>query len=153
MASNLNSNEAFFLVVPGGEASFYWIGEGASEDEANYAKKLADILAPSAPAKGGFKEGEETEEFWAGLGGRTEYSSIKAMGIAPGFEPRLFHCSTSQGYFHMKELYNFVQSDLNNNDVMVLDVYSTVFIWIGRNSNKAERNNAIKKVEKYIEGI
>lgn len=153
MAKNLNSNEAFFVVAKGGDAAFYWLGEGASEDESNYAKKLADILAPGASVKTGFKEGEESEEFWAALGGKTTYSSIKEMGIAPGFEARLFHCSTSQGYFHMKEIYNFSQVDLNNNDVMVLDAYSTIFMWIGRNSNNTERKNVVAKVEKYVNSL
>ena len=153
LAKNLNSNEAFFVVAKGGDAAFYWIGEGASEDEKNYAMKLADILAPDAAAKTGFKEGEETEEFWTALGGKTTYSSLKEMGIAPGFEPRLFHCSTSQGYFHMKEIYNFQQIDLNNNDIMVLDAYSTMFCWIGRNSNATERNNVVAKVEKYVAAL
>jgi hypothetical protein len=56
---------------------------------------LADVLAPDASVKTGFKEGEETEEFWTALGGKTEYLSTKELGIAPGFESRLFHCSTS----------------------------------------------------------
>ena len=62
VAKNLNSNDAFFVVAKGGDAAYYWIGEGASEDEAAYAKKLADILAPGASVKTGFKEGEETDE-------------------------------------------------------------------------------------------
>jgi len=153
LCEKLNSNEAFFVVAKGGEACYYWIGEGASEDEAAYAQKLGAILCPGASQNTGFKEGEETDDFWASLGGKTTYSSIKEMGIAPGFEPRLFHCSNCQGYFHMKEIYNFQQTDLNNNDVMVLDVYSTIYIWVGRNSNEVERKNVIKKVEKYVENI
>lgn len=31
----------------------------------------------------------------------------------------------------MKEVYNFSQFDLNVNDVMVLDAYSTIFMWMG----------------------
>lgn len=112
---------------------------------------MGAILAPGAAVNTGFKEGEETQEFWDSLGGKTEYSSIKNMGIAPGFEPRLFHCSNSQGYFHMKEIYNFNQEDLNNNDIMVLDVFSTVYIWVGRKSNDKERKNALKKVESYVQ--
>ena len=107
MASKLNSNDAFFCIAQGGDAAFAWIGEGASEEEAAYAKNLGSILAPGASVNISFKEGEETEEFWAALGGKTEYSSIKSMGVCPGFEPRLFHCSTVQGYLHMKEIFNF----------------------------------------------
>lgn len=60
MCSKLNSNEAFFTVAKGGDACFYWIGEGASPDEADYAKKMGSILAPGAAVNTGFKEGEET---------------------------------------------------------------------------------------------
>mmetsp|Transcript_35945 Transcript_35945/g.55229 ORF Transcript_35945/g.55229 Transcript_35945/m.55229 type:complete len:212 (+) Transcript_35945:1909-2544(+) len=75
------------------------------------------------------------------------------MGIAIGFEPRLFHCSNCQGYFHMKEIYNYSQTDLNNNDVMVLDVYSTMYLWIGRHSNATEKKNVRAKVQKYVDNL
>jgi len=48
------------------------------------------MLAPGAALNTSFKEGEETDEFWTALGGKTEYSSLKSMGVCPGFEPRLF---------------------------------------------------------------
>ena len=50
----------------------------------------------------------------------------------------------------MKEVPNFTQMDLNIYDVMVLDVYSTVFIWVGPKSSKAERENSASKVDEYI---
>jgi len=51
------------------------------------------------------KEGEETDEFWASLGGKEEYSKIKEqMGAVAGFEPRLFNISNSTGYTYMKEV-------------------------------------------------
>jgi len=36
---------------------------------------------------------------------------------------------------------------------MVLDAYKTVFMWIGRNANNAEKKNASKKVQQYIDGL
>ena len=45
--------------------------------------------------------GNESEEFWGALGGKTEYSSVKDTGVALGFEPRLFHASNKQGYFYV----------------------------------------------------
>jgi len=38
----------------------------------------------------------------------------------------------------MKEIYNFLQDDLNNHDVMVLDCFSTVYMWVGLKANKTE---------------
>jgi hypothetical protein len=35
----------------------------------------------------------------------------------------------------MREVYNFCQEDLMNNDVMILDVYNTIYLWLGINSS------------------
>jgi len=47
-AVNLNSNEAFFVVSAGGDACFSWVGEGATEDEANYANRMCEICCPDS---------------------------------------------------------------------------------------------------------
>ena len=103
----LNSNESFVVVEKGGNSVWWWGGEGATPEETAYAKTLGATIAPGAANNSGFAEGSETEEFWTALGGKTAYASIKEMGIAPGFEPRLFHISNSMGYTHMKEVNNF----------------------------------------------
>jgi len=36
-----------------------------------------------------------------------EYSNTKEMGVASGFEARLFHASNNHGYFHVEEIPNF----------------------------------------------
>jgi len=46
----------------------------------------------------------------------------------------------------MKEVPNYAQDDLNNNEVMVLDAYRTIYVWVGMNSNKFERQGAHTKV-------
>jgi len=53
----------------------------------------------------------------------------------------------------MKEIPAFAQEDLLNDDVMVLDAYSVVYIWIGNRSNKFEKKGAYNKVEKYLESV
>ena len=75
------------------------------------------------------KEHEETDEFWAALGGKTEYPNTKSMGFAPGFQPRLFEVSNSSGYSYMNPVNDYLQEDLSNNDVMVLDCFRHVYIW------------------------
>ena len=95
------------------------------------------------------KEHEEPEDFWTAIGGKTEYSSIKNMGIAPGFEPRLYTVTNSSGFMYMKEVPNFTQMDLNIYDVMVLDVYNTIYVWVGGKATKAEKTNSFKKVDEF----
>lgn len=57
VSSNLNSNDAFILVTPGG--SFQWVGVGASDTEKQGAQQLSDILGVSASE---LSEGGETGE-------------------------------------------------------------------------------------------
>ena len=53
----------------------------------------------------------------------------------------------------MKEVYNFSQEDLNMSDVMVLDAYSSIFMWMGQKANKAasikEINSNEMDINKY----
>lgn len=56
-SSQLNSNDAFILVTPGG--SFLWVGVGASDTEKQGAQQLCDILGVSASE---LSEGGETGE-------------------------------------------------------------------------------------------
>lgn len=53
------------------------------------------------------------------------------------------------GYSTFTEVHNFVQDDLCNFDVMVLDAYSTIWIWTGNRSNKFEQKGALNKVDMY----
>lgn len=57
VASNLNSNDAFILVTPGG--TFQWVGVGASSTEKHGAQLLCDVLGVSASE---LPEGGETGE-------------------------------------------------------------------------------------------
>ena len=40
-----------------------------------------------------------------------------------------------------------------NDDIMLLDAYSTIYMWIGNRSNKFERRGATKTAAKYIESV
>lgn len=127
------------------------MGEGANEAEQKLGKQLIENSFPGANVKLEFKEGEEPAEFWDSFeGGRTEYSNSKDTGIAMGFEPRLFHASNAQGFFHVEEIPNYSQDDMMNDDIMLLDAYLTIYVWIGNCSNRFEKNGAYKTANRYI---
>lgn len=40
-----------------------------------------------------------------------------------------------------------------NDDIMLLDAYTTIYVWIGNGSNKFERNGAYKTANRYISSV
>lgn len=78
-ASQLNSNDAFVLVTPGG--SFLWVGAGASDGEKQGAQQLCDILGVSASemSEGGESGKEE---------GRRAVSRCSFCFLKPGLSSR-----------------------------------------------------------------
>ena len=40
-----------------------------------------------------------------------------------------------------------------NDDIMLLDAYTTIYVWIGNGSNKFERNGAFKTATRYITSV
>lgn len=49
-----------------------------------------------------------------------------------------------------EEIINFSQIDLVEDDVMLLDVGHTIFLWYGKDSNKDEREGAIRMGHEYL---
>ena len=58
------------------------------------------------------------------------------------FPPRLFHCSNATGRFEVEEIHNFTQDDLETDDIMMLDTYEQVLVWVGKESNQKEKKDA-----------
>jgi hypothetical protein len=95
-------------------------------------------------------EGSEPEEFWHALGGRQSYPSSRAPDAPPAFAPRLFYCSDASGEFTVEEVLNFTQDDLDQDDAFLLDCWSAVFVWVGRNANANERMRAVEVAQGYV---
>ena len=47
-------------------------------------------------------------------------------------------------------MFNFIQDDLDEDDVMMLDTWSQIFIWIGDNANKEEKEQAAVIAYEYL---
>uniref|UniRef100_A0A669AXE1 Gelsolin n=1 Tax=Oreochromis niloticus TaxID=8128 RepID=A0A669AXE1_ORENI len=144
-ASNLNSNDAFILVTPGG--SFLWVGVGASDTEKQGAQQLCDILGVSV------SEGISPASFWEALGGKTEYrTSTRLKDKMDAHPPRLFACSNKTGNFIIEEVPGEItQDDLATDDVMILDTWEQVFVWIGNEAQEEEKTEAMASAVRYIE--
>ncbi|XP_005802408.1 adseverin-like [Xiphophorus maculatus] len=145
-ASNLNTNDVFVLKSPKG--LFVWRGVGASEEEMNAAKHVVGFLGGS-PSN--VSEGKEPADFWSTLGGKKEYQTSKSLQSTDR-PPRLFGCSNKTGRLIVEEVPgDFTQSDLATDDVMILDAWDQLFLWVGNEANAEERSGAPKIAKDYVD--
>lgn len=147
-ASSLNSNDAFLLKHD--KKGFVWVGLGANDDEVEAAKHGAGKLGAKVNAE--LKEGKESAEFWKILGGKKNYAnSPRLQEDMTSNPPKLFAISNAKGRMFVEEIPGeFAQSDLEPDDVMMLDTWEQVFIWIGEGANAEERREAPKLAMEYI---
>ncbi|KAM8802841.1 LOW QUALITY PROTEIN: advillin [Rhynchonycteris naso] len=147
LASSLNSNDVFLLMT---QAEHYlWYGKGSSGDERAMAKELASLLCNGT--EDFVAEGQEPPEFWDPLGGKTPYASSKRLQQEIlDVQSRLFECSNKTGQFIVTEITDFTQDDLNPGDVMLLDTWDQVFLWIGAKANATEKESALVTAQQYL---
>lgn len=152
-ASSLNSGDCFVLVCP--TYVYIWVGQGANDAEVEVATGIANTLANSYLGQSGRElyrvdEGQEDEDFWNQIGGRGEYPQTRP-GEPVAQDPRLFQCSNATGSFRVDEIPNYTQEDLIDDDVMLLDTFTTVFVWVGSQSNDTEKSESLKTAQAYID--
>nr|AAH66531.1 Scinderin like b [Danio rerio] len=145
-AASLNTNDVFVLKTSGGV--FVWKGAGASDEEMAAAKYVVSVLGGQSTD---VPEGKEPESFWAALGGKKDYQKSPALQrtIKPA---RLFGCSNKTGRLVVEEVPgDFNQSDLATDDVMLLDTWDQIFLWIGNEANEVEKTGSPKIAKDYVE--
>lgn len=147
-AKSLNSNDAYVLKLK--NTGYIWVGKGASGEEEKGANYLTEVLHFKANR---LVEGEEPAAFWDALGGKKGYqTSVLLESKTMEHPPRLYACSNKTGRFTIEEVPGeFTQDDLAEDDVMLLDVWDQVFIWIGKDANEVEKTESIKSAKRYIQ--
>ncbi|KAM3866404.1 scinderin like b [Diretmus argenteus] len=145
-ASHLNTNDVFVLKAP--NAMFVWRGLGATDEEMEAAKHVVGCLGGSAS---NVTEGKEPAGFWSALGGKKDYQTSQSLRnmVKP---PRLFGCSNKTGRLSVEEVPgDFQQSDLATDDVMLLDTWDQIFLWVGNEANAVEKAGAPKIAKDYVD--
>nr|XP_023655929.1 villin-like protein isoform X1 [Paramormyrops kingsleyae] len=146
-ASSLNTNDVFLLKTD--KVCYLWYGKGCSGDEREMGKSLADII--SKQDKQIVMEGQEPADFWVCLGGKAPYASDKRFQQEKvAHAPRLFECSNQTGRFLMTEISDFAQEDLDEDDVMLLDTWDEIFLWIGKSANDYEIKESATSAVEYL---
>uniref|UniRef100_A0A668A9K1 Villin like n=1 Tax=Myripristis murdjan TaxID=586833 RepID=A0A668A9K1_9TELE len=146
-ASSLNTNDVFLLKTD--HMCYLWYGKGCSGDERVMGRAMSDVL--SKQDKKVVMEGQEPTEFWIALGGKAPYANDKRLQREePLHSPRLFECSNQTGCFRMTEVDDFAQSDLDEEDVMLLDTWEEIYLWIGKSANHSETKDAHDYALEYL---
>lgn len=146
VAASLNSGDCFVLLTP--DVMYIWNGDGANEVECKTAQVIAEMMKSKRSVET-VKEGSEPDAFWTGIGGKGEYPKTKVLEDAE-HEPRLFRLTCNVGFFNVEEIFNFVQDDLVNDDVMMLDVHTEIFLWVGGEASRQEKDESMKTAMAYV---
>lgn len=132
---------------------YVWIGSKADESEAKIAEQIArDKFAALVKVNtvDVIREGDEPAAFWSQIGGRKDYEQDSSYME----HTRLFRCSNDKGYFSITEkCTDFCQDDLSDDDIMILDNGTQVFLWIGPKSSEVEVKLAYKSAQVYVQNL
>uniref|UniRef100_A0A3Q1F6S3 Scinderin like a n=1 Tax=Acanthochromis polyacanthus TaxID=80966 RepID=A0A3Q1F6S3_9TELE len=147
VATSLNTNDVF--VLKSNETQYVWKGKGATEEEMPTAKYLTSLFGGNATD---VEESEEIPDFWEALGGKKEYQTSKTLQKNDDRAPRLFACSNKTGNLIAEEVPGEItQFDLATDDVMILDIWDQIFVWIGKDANKTEKSGSPKIADDYVD--
>ncbi|XP_025829940.1 gelsolin, cytoplasmic [Agrilus planipennis] len=143
-ASSLESDDVF--VAENDNTAWIWFGKNADEAEKELGHEFVKILAPGwTPVE--VDEDVESDEFWDALGGEGAHAASYEEDLNVPEEARLFHVHVKKARAKIEEIHDFTQEDLDDDDVMILESPSEVFIWIGNNSTEEERRVMGKKLK------
>ncbi|KAF3848827.1 hypothetical protein F7725_015324 [Dissostichus mawsoni] len=145
-SSNLNSNDVFVLVTPeAASCGGAWVPATRRSREPSSCVTSWGCPPPSCL--------REERVFWEALGGKAEYrTSTRLKDKMDAHPPRLFACSNKTGNFIIEEVPGeMTQEDLATDDVMILDSWDQVFVWIGNEAQEEEKTEAMKSAAQYIE--
>eukprot|EP00210_Caulerpa_lentillifera_P008831 g8427.t1 len=148
-ASSLNSGDSFVLLSD--DRAIVWQGELCSDDERLFATTMAERLAQGKLVVS-MEEGNEDDAFWKMLGGQKDYPNVGDIGPVEQ-PPRLFQISdsaTGGRGIAVTEIFQFHQEDLIEDDVMLLDTYKELYLWIGRNARENEKKEGVELARKYL---
>ncbi|KAI6183836.1 Gelsolin-like protein 1 [Aphelenchoides bicaudatus] len=145
----LETNDAFIVDAVNGGV-YVWIGKGCTMEERKKAQEYGKeyIKQQKRPAHTQIirvLESAEPDCF------RQWFTEWQGQLKGSKFEPKLFNVSNETGKLIVEEVANFTQSDLDVDDVMILDNLNVIYVWIGSGAEQAERDAAEKTAKKYLE--
>ncbi|KAK9889979.1 hypothetical protein WA026_008790 [Henosepilachna vigintioctopunctata] len=161
--SALDTNDCFILDTVDSNI-FVWIGKKCNNHEKTNAMKTAEsyLKTKNYPAwthvQRIVEEAEPTAftqyfKTWQGTRQiRSRLVREPSTEDAEGWEARLLHASIrgKSHQFNVEQIFDFDQHDLNPDDVMILDLGTKVYIWIGDGASVLEKTKCEDLVTDYL---
>ncbi|XP_023219305.1 gelsolin, cytoplasmic-like [Centruroides sculpturatus] len=145
-ASSLNSYDVFVLLTK--EIVYVWAGKRSTGDEREMAKRIASQSGREMVL---VSEGQEREDFWNAIGGKKPYNqNIHSEEEVDTRQARFYQCTINSGHLDVHEILGFDQHDLVEDDLVILDAWNVVFIWLGHCIKTEERRLAVLIAEEYL---
>jgi gelsolin len=153
-ASSLNAGDVFLLDA--GLDIWQWNGKTAGINEKRKANEIIQNLKKERngkPKSVVLDDLEDDAKFWSLLGGKpAKVAAATSDDVKVEKVKKLFELSDKSGALKITEVANGAckKSQLNTNEVFLLDVGHTVYSWIGKGASVAERKNGIKAGTDYL---
>lgn len=156
---SLNSGDVF--IADTGVGIFQWNGAKSSPMErhqaAEYCQKLESERMGKAKATVFAESDNDAEPFWTAIGGKGPVLSAedattnqKSAASSEKVLYRLTGDKTQSLSFKEESKGTIRRSQLDSNDVFIIDVGMQVFVWIGKGSSQDERRSSLKFAIKYL---
>jgi len=101
-------------------------------------------------------ENEEPQSFLDNIGGNSNNRNSNSNNYFKDiqvYKPLMYQCSYSSGAFTVERVFEWDQDDLDDEDVMIFDCHTIVYLWIGRRSTQDERKASMTVVLDYIKNL
>jgi len=148
-SASLASTDIFALVNVETHKIYIWVGLASMEFERTAAVNRFDGFWDDAEVEI-IDEGAEPDDFWELLNGEGIYDRSLVEHGAPILEPRLFHCHLVGDRIKVEEVAHFEQSDLDVDDVMLVDGGDEIYMWVGSGATADENGRILDMAKKYI---
>lgn len=162
-SSSLDPNDCFILDTSDSNI-FVWVGKKCTaKEKAESIKKAESFLKtknyPKWTQIQRVVQGAEPVAFtqcfktWRGTG--ETHDRLVRSASSDKWEPRLFHAQIRRrgGAFKIEQVIDYNQSDLNEDDVMLLDNGVEIFIWIGDGASDEEKQKSRSLADEYLKKL
>mmetsp|Transcript_47010 Transcript_47010/g.142354 ORF Transcript_47010/g.142354 Transcript_47010/m.142354 type:complete len:374 (-) Transcript_47010:170-1291(-) len=149
--SSLNEGDVFLL--DNGTKIFTWFGKDCSPFEKSHTAKLAHNISGNrfGHCKVEIDVEDDNDEFWSLLGGKSKIKPAEAFQDKdmPTNENKMYILTDQEGPIKITEVPPS-KSNLQTDDVIIVDTKKQMFVWVGKGSTKREQSSAMLIVENYL---